>query len=375
MPVGPSSRLSSDASISASSTASFGLRGRLRRAAAEAPSAASRTSETGARSAAGEADRRRAVGAVRVAASRGARAATWIRGDEAASAAERVAARGASVDCGGASLVRTGAATGCSLDELRRRVDELRVALGLLQAAALRALEALRRLGVAGLHAKHATPRVGGLASVGELLFPDARDLARELGARVHVLAAEDLVLVELHERLVVVELHEEPGELVHHALILGREVVELLQVGGRVDRLDELIAADLRAAREELLHERAVEDLAERVAQRGLGAARIAAVDAERLEHVERERVDVRDERIAEPRERLLDVVEIAMRDHRGAAKQVRARASAVACAVSAGGERLAERAAEAIAAAELVAVACGRLEGAERVVGRARR
>ncbi len=179
------------------------------------------------------------------------------------------------------------------------------------------------------------------------------------------------LVLVELHERLVVVELHEEPGELVHHGLILRREVVELLQVGGRVDRLDELIAADLRAAREQLLHERAVEDLAERVAERGLRATRVAAVDAERLEHVERERVDVGDERIAEPRERLLDVVEIAVRDHRGAAKEVRARATAVAGAVAAGGERLAERAAEAIAAAELVAFAGGRLERAERLVG----
>ena len=103
-------------------------------------------------------------------------------------------------------------------------------------------------LGVAGLHAQHAPPGVGGLAPVGELLFPDTGDLARELCARVHVLAAKDLVLVELHEGLVVVELHEEPRELVHDALILRGEVVELLEVGGSVHRLDQLIAPDLRA-------------------------------------------------------------------------------------------------------------------------------
>ena len=51
-----------------------------------------------------------------------------------------------------------------------------------------------------------------------------------------------------------------------------------------------------------------------------------IAAIETERFEHVERERVDVRDERIGEPTERLLHVVQIAMRERRRAAKQVRA-------------------------------------------------
>ena len=230
----------------------------------------------------------------------------------------------------------------------------------------------MRGLGIARAHAEDAAPGIGGLAAVGELLLPDPRDLPRELRACVHVLAAEDLVLVELDERLEVVELHEEPSELVHHRLIGGGEVVQLLQVGGRVDRLDELVATDLRAACEELADERSVEDLGERVGERGLGAARIARVDPERLEHVEREAVDVRDERVAEPGERLLGVVQIAMRERRRAAEEVRAGAATVAGAVAALREGVAERTAEAIAAAELVALTCGGLEDGDRLVAR---
>ena len=45
-----------------------------------------------------------------------------------------------------------------------------------------------------------------------------------------------------------------------------------------------------------------------------------------ERFEHVERETIDVRDESVREPGEGLLGVVEVAMGERRGAAKEVRA-------------------------------------------------
>ncbi len=70
---------------------------------------------------------------------------------------------------------------------------------------------------------------------------------------------------------------------------------------------------------------------------------------------------IDVGDERVGEPGERLLGVVQIAMGERGRAAEQARAGAPAVACTVTAGRERLAERAAEAIAADELVAFAGG--------------
>ena len=77
----------------------------------------------------------------------------------------------------------------------------------------------------------------------GELLLPHPGDLARELGARAHVLAAQDLVLVELHHPAVVAELRKQRGELLHHRGVVGRQVVQLLQVRGRAGRV-------LRAAR-----------------------------------------------------------------------------------------------------------------------------
>jgi hypothetical protein len=95
---------------------------------------------------------------------------------------------------------------------------------------------------------------------------------------------------------------------------------MKLLQVGGCADRLDELLAADLCAAGQELLHERTVEDLAEREAKGCLGTPWIGAVDAERLEHVESDRIDVGDERITEPGECLFDIAEIAVCDCRRA-------------------------------------------------------
>src|SRR5690242_20274444 len=104
---------------------------------------------------------------------------------------------------------------------------------------------------------------------------------------------------------------------------------------------------------------------------ERGLGAARIAGVDAELLEHVEREAIDVRDERVGEPREGLLGVVQIAMGERGRAPEEVRTRAPAVACAVPALRERVTERAPEAIAAAELVTFARRGLEDGDGLVG----
>ena len=208
------------------------------------------------------------------------------------------------------------------------------------------------RLGVARLHAQHAPPGVGGLARVGELLLPHARDLARELGARGHVLAAQDLVLVELHHAAVVAELGQQRRELVHHGLIARRQVVQLLQVGRGARLVVELLAPQLRAAREELADERAVEDLAERARERRLGAAGVADLLREPLERVERQRVDVGDERVAEPGEGLLEVVEIAVRHRRGAPQERAARAAAVARSLTAGRHRRAERAPQLLAA-----------------------
>ena len=120
------------------------------------------------------------------------------------------------------------------------------------------------------------------------------RDLACELGPGGHVLAAEDLVLVELHHSPVVPELGQERRELVHHGLIVGRQVVQLLQVGARARLVVELLASELGAPGQKLPDQGSVEHLAEGAGEGGLRAPGIAHLAGEALQSVEGERIDV---------------------------------------------------------------------------------
>ena len=187
----------------------------------------------------------------------------------------------------------------------RARLDGSRseLGLGLLEHVRLRALEPGRRLGVARLHAQHAAPRVGGLARIGELLLPHARDLARELGARAHVLAAEDLVLVELHHPAVVAELRQQRRRA--RPSPPGRWARGRAASSGRRRRPPCRSSCSRRSfARRARSWRTSGPSKTSSSARESVASARRGSPTSlgERLERVERERVDVGDERVAEP-------------------------------------------------------------------------
>ena len=145
---------------------------------------------------------------------------------------------------------------------------------------------------------------------------------------------------------------------------------MELLEVRGRPHRVFQYLAAQLRAAREELSNERPVEHLFEDVRERLFGSARLADLLGQRLESVEGERIDVRDERHAEQDERLVEVLEVVMREQRCAAEQRPPRPASVAGSLAPLFERSGERPAERVASGLLVALASRVLEDVDRIV-----
>ncbi len=147
-----------------------------------------------------------------------------------------------------------------------RRRSALRARVERLQHVRLGSLEAGRGLGIALLHAQHSPPRIGGLARIGELDLPHLGDFARQLGARAHVLASQDLVFEDAHHAAVVAELGQERRELAEHGAVVGRQVVELFQVGRGAHRVCEVLATQLGSTREQLADEGTVEHLFEHV-------------------------------------------------------------------------------------------------------------
>ncbi|MFT3773124.1 MAG: hypothetical protein QM820_47695 [Minicystis sp.] len=158
-----------------------------------------------------------------------------------------------------------------------------------------------------------------------------------------------------------IAEREEQVRQLVHHVLIRGGQVVELLQIDGGALLIAGDVAAQAGAALEELADERAVEDLFEGAGERGLDAGDGVDLAAEGLERVEGGVVDVGDERVAEPAEGLVDVVQIAVGDGGRAAEERAAGAAAVARSLAAGGERLGEHGAQGDAAAGLLVAEAG--------------
>ena len=226
----------------------------------------------------------------------------------------------------------------------RRRARSHRASRRTLQLASLRSLEPGRSLGICGLHAKNATPGVRGFARVAEPFFPNASHLASQLGALRGIAAAENLILVELDHSAVIAELLEQARELRHHVVVRRAEVVELLVVDGSAGLVAQDIATQLRAARQELANEGAIEDLLEHTAERRFDARRIADASTELLEGVERRVVDVRRDGVAEPAETAVDVAQIAKRDGRSASQERSARSSSVARPTAPCGERVRE-------------------------------
>ena len=225
---------------------------------------------------------------------------------------------------------------------------------------------------VAGAHAQHATPRVGGLARVGDLRVPESGDLAREVGADGRVLAAEDLILDDLHQRAVVGERAEQRLEVGEHARVARRQVVEALEIERRPGRVGGDVAAQRRAAREQQAHVRAVEHLGQRAIEGRLLTSAVARPRPERVERVERGRFDVRDERVAEPGEGLSRVAEIVLCGRGRAPQQRRARAPAVARRPRADREGLGQHAPHARAPERRVRSSRRDLERSPPVVGR---
>jgi len=160
--------------------------------------------------------------------------------------------------------------------------------------------------------------------------------------------APQDLILEDVHHAPEVAELRQKHGQLVHHAGVGGRQIVQLLQVFGCSLLVAELVAAQLHAAREELSHQGAVEHFGQRAADGALGAFHVAYFGPELFERIERFGVHVRDERVAQPLERLIGVAQIALRELRRAAQQESTRSTAVTRALSTAGERLGQGAAQ---------------------------
>src|SRR5581483_5970876 len=127
--------------------------------------------------------------------------------------------------------------------------------------------------------------------------------------------------------------------------------------IGGGAGLVAQLLEAELCPTAQQLTNQGSVEHLAERVREDGFRTARIADGIDERLKAVERRGIDVRDEDIAHPAERLIDVLEIAMNDRRRAAKKGSPRATAVARAAARRRQRLAKGAPKTFAAGVLVA------------------
>jgi hypothetical protein len=107
---------------------------------------------------------------------------------------------------------------------------------------------------------------------------------------------------------------------------------MEFLEVHGGAGLVGELLASQPCASREKLAYQRSVEHLAKRARERGLGPSRIVDFERQPLERVEGQRIDVGDERVAEPREGLFEVVEVAMRHRRRAAHERPTRLAPVA-------------------------------------------
>ncbi len=117
---------------------------------------------------------------------------------------------------------------------------------------------------------------------------------------------------------------------------------MQLLQIRRCARRVLHALSPQLGATSEELAHEGTVEHLFEDVRERLLGAPRVADFLGQSLEGVERERVDVGDEGDAEQHERLVQVLEIMVREQRRAPQERAARAAAVTRSLTALLERV---------------------------------
>ena len=168
-------------------------------------------------------------------------------------------------------------------------------------------------------------------------------------------------------------ELGEEREQLIDDLGVCRRKIVQAAQIGRGALRIAELVAADAGAAREQLAHERPVEHLFERAPDHGFGALEVAHLCGEDLELLEPLVADVRDDRVANPHERLLAIAEIVERDPRRSTEHGAARAAAVARALPSGGERLGEHAPQAFVARSTSDAARAPLRGARWLPRRA--
>jgi len=63
---------------------------------------------------------------------------------------------------------------------------------------------------IARLHAKDASPRIGGLTRIANFFLPNPCDFARKLGTCRRITAAKNLIFVELNHAAMITKLGEQ---------------------------------------------------------------------------------------------------------------------------------------------------------------------
>src|SRR5271166_1920725 len=111
---------------------------------------------------------------------------------------------------------------------------------------------------------------------------------------------------------------------------------MELSQVRRGTRRVVEFLSPELGSPRQKQAHQRPIEDLTERTRHRGLRASKVTNFLRELLERVKSRWLDVGDERVAQPNEGLIRVVQTVVYDRRRTPHEGTTRPPSVARSVS---------------------------------------
>src|SRR5690606_12585645 len=180
----------------------------------------------------------------------------------------------------------------------------------------LSALEVLFRLEIGRIQAQHPTPGIGGFSRVLELFLPKDRDLACELRSEQRVAAAQDPVLVQVHETTSVVRKLIVSFELIGDLRVAGRDLVQLLEIFYRARFISQTILAEPVPVAEQHPHERRIVNLFEGLTDDVAGRLEVPTVTRDIFELRERLFFCVRDQAASEELEGALSVFELRERE-----------------------------------------------------------
>ncbi len=154
----------------------------------------------------------------------------------------------------------------------------------------------------------------------------------------------QDLIFVELDHAAVVAQLAQQRRQLFGELLVRGGEIMKPLEVGCGAFAIAENTPPEIGAPPQQASHQRAVEHLVERGIERLFDAMGLLGSAAERLQCVEAVVVDMRDDRVLQPFERGLGLVQIFAGDLGGTPQHRTACAPAIAGTAPAAGESFGE-------------------------------